>query len=310
MDDIIERDDIELENKQEAIIVYQDDPEQQLAMMEKRAKVAAELTRKQNAVLVAATDPNDWVKFGDQMRLSSVGAEKLARNFGIKLSNWNRDREEFRDKHGPGYTYIYTCDAELAGRKLHAQGICSTRDKFLCKAQGKWKPLEEISQHNIMQAAYHRCQGNAIKALLGIRSLHYDSWKELFEASGTKAEANKEAEFKSAKRPAGKPAKSSGSNKATVELGTKLMRLAKEGKTVEVADDGTKAVVTLEAGSDKERAQFGLKSLTSFINDEGSFVEGRNSLSDLSDKQAFYANKELDKLMKGDVDGEPEFQFT
>lgn len=285
-------------DKQEAIVVYDDDPEQHLALMKKRAKVAGQLAEQQDAVLVATTDPTDWVKFGDQMRLSSVGAEKVARNFGIKLSNWSVQKEDFSDKHGPGYIYTYSCDAELAGRKVHAQGICSTRDKFLCKANKQWRPIEDINTANIMQAAYHRCQGNAIKAILGIRSMHIDRWKRLFANADINAKVSSEAKFNSGNAPS-KKSKKEPAEKIIKDIGEMLMGLAREQKAVRFIDDNVFEIIDT-VGEEKKLASESLKALTTFVNDKGEVVEGKAaSLRDLSAGQAYYVKKNLTKLMEG-----------
>lgn len=288
---------LEPQEKSEAIVVFEDDPEQHLAVMKKRAMVASQLAEEQDAILVATTSPSDWVKFGDQMRLSSVGAEKVARNFGIKLTNWNKEKEEFRDAAGPGYVFTYSCDAELGGRKLHAQGICSTRDKFLCKKGDEWRPLEDININNIMQAAYHRCQGNAIKAVLGIRSVHIDRWKQLFQKSDIDAEVTKEAQFKSGGSGGTKPKKKPDAN-ILKELTASLMELAGQQKQVDFMDNDEYRIID-SLGEPVEIASQSLKALTTFVNDKGEVIEGKTKTKDLSGGQAYYAKKKLDKLTKG-----------
>ena len=72
-----------------------------------------------------------------------------------------------------------------------AHGTYSTRDKFLGKASGNWRPIEDINENDIRSAARHICIGNGIKTLLGLRGIPSESLREIFESQGTKADAVK-----------------------------------------------------------------------------------------------------------------------
>ena len=119
------------------------------------------------------------------MALNAAGAERVARFFPIKISDFVCEgRTDFEDEHGKGYRYVYSCRAQLKGRTIYSTGTYSTRDPFLGKRDGKWRPIEDINENDIRMAAYRRCQGNAIRALLGIRNIPVDEWERIMKQTG------------------------------------------------------------------------------------------------------------------------------
>ena len=160
-------------------------PAEQAKYLAEVAKYAPAMKKAQETMLVTQTYPPDWQRFGDKMALNSAGAERIARLFPIKLSDFKcLGRDDFTDEHGKGYRYVYECRAQLKGRVLYSTGTYSTRDVFLGKRDGEWRPLEDINENDIRMAAYRRCQGNAIRALLGIRNIPVAEWERIMKQTG------------------------------------------------------------------------------------------------------------------------------
>jgi hypothetical protein len=107
------------------------------------------------------------------------------------FSDWSYKKETFKDASGEGYRYCYSCNAHLNGRTIRAEGRYGTRDKFLGYANGNWRPVEDINENYIQNAAYHICMAAAIKAFLGVRGLSAARLKEIMGTVGKKAEATK-----------------------------------------------------------------------------------------------------------------------
>lgn len=160
-------------------------PAEQAKYLTEVAKYGPVMKKAQETILAQNTYPSDWQLFGKKMALSSAGAERVARMFPIKISDFVCEgRTDFEDEHGKGYRYVYSCRAQLKGRVLYSTGTYSTRDSFLGKADGAWRPLEDINENDIRMAAYRRCQGNAIRALLGIRNIPLDEWERIMKTTG------------------------------------------------------------------------------------------------------------------------------
>ena len=167
----IERVPVESVDTELANITSEGDPDVMLAIMEKKAELAPRLKKARDTILASQTYPSDWVVMGDTACLSSAGAERVATLFDIKFFECSSKKEKFTDSLGEGYRYVYQGKAAMGNRVSFAQGIYSTRDKFLGYANKEYKSLEEINERDIMQAAYHIFKGNAVKELLGLRGM-------------------------------------------------------------------------------------------------------------------------------------------
>lgn len=148
------------------------------------AKHAPAIKQATETILVTQTYPDDWKRFGNKMALGSAGAERVAHLFPINLSEFKcLGKFEFEDKYGKGYRYVYECRGELHHRQLYSTGTYSTRDKFLGFANDEYRDMADINENDIRMAAYRRCQGNAIKALLGIRNIPVADWERIMKTT-------------------------------------------------------------------------------------------------------------------------------
>lgn len=161
------------------------DPDEYTRFLQAVAKNALAQREAIETILVTQSYTKDWKKFGDKMALGSAGAERIARLFPIQLTDFKcLGKIDFEDEHGKGYRYVYECRGQLNNRVLYSTGTYSTRDKFLGYANDSWRDLADINENDIRMAAYRRCQGNAIKALLGIRNIPVDEWTRIMKMAG------------------------------------------------------------------------------------------------------------------------------
>jgi len=119
------------------------------------------------------------------MCLGSAGAERVGRLFGYRILDVTDKKEDFTDSIGKGYRYIYSGKIAMDNRVVFAIGQFSTRDKFLGFKDNEWRPVEEINENNIRQAAYHIFIGNSIKALLGLRGIPDREWRQIMNKIGS-----------------------------------------------------------------------------------------------------------------------------
>jgi hypothetical protein len=174
-------------------ILEDESPEIALARLEKAAELAPRWRDAMRTILMSLTYPGDWEIFGEgdkaKVCLGSAGAERVATQFSIRFFEVAYKKLELTDSIGPMYRYIYEGKATLGNRVVFAQGIYSTRDKFLGFAQGEYKTLEQINENDVQTAAYHRFMGNAIKALLGLRAMPLAQYQELMQRTGQDGKA-------------------------------------------------------------------------------------------------------------------------
>lgn len=160
------------------------DPEAFVLILERKAALAVRVREAKEQLLIASTYVGDWTIQDEKACLGSAGAERVGSNFAIQEHEVTNTREDFADGLGKGYRYICRGLASLNGRVVAIEGIYSTRDEFLGKKSGQWRPLEEINESDIQAAARHVFTGNAVKALLGLRNLPSVEYERIMRAGG------------------------------------------------------------------------------------------------------------------------------
>ncbi len=273
MSEIIDAEPIENASTELAKVMNEGDPETMLAILEKKAELAPRYNRAINTILVTQTYPEDWTQQGDKMCLSSAGAERVARLFSIRFHDHKCSKQEISDSNGRGYRYIYECNATLGDREVFAQGAYSTRDKFLGSIGGEWRPTEDINENNIRNAAYHICIGNAIKALLGLRGIPAERFREIMGGAGE--DAGKAA---AVKRGSGTQGGTTSDDSAhQKELAEICIYIANGGMTVTKNDKGYWQHTPISDGDERpelERAKEICELISSFTGKDGSTVKG------------------------------------
>ncbi|MFA4972149.1 MAG: hypothetical protein WC683_06020 [bacterium] len=163
------------------------DPDLMLQVLEKKAANAMRMRQWVETLMVGQTYPGDWTIQGDKACLSSAGAERIGRHFPIRYHDVQQTREDFTDTEGKGYRYVFRGYATFNDRTVYAEGNYSTRDEFLGKKSGAWRPLEDINEGDIRSAAMHIFQGNAIKQLLGLRGIPASEYQRIMQGTGQQA---------------------------------------------------------------------------------------------------------------------------
>lgn len=125
-----------------------------------------------NKIMSAAlkiTSEHDWTLIGGKPYLQESGATKVARLFGISWQIGNPKIECDPD----GYkTFTYKGRFEMRGQFIECEGSRSMKDDFFGGKPDKRKPIDEISERNVRQAAYTNCINNGIKRIIpGLRGI-------------------------------------------------------------------------------------------------------------------------------------------
>lgn len=283
-----------------ATILNEGDPDTQLAILEKKAAVAVRFAKAINTILVTQTYPEDWNEFGAGDKaivcLSSAGAERVARHFGIKIFEVTNRKEEFTDSIGKGYRYVFEGKASMGDRLIYAQGTYSTRDKFLGFKNEEYRPIEDINENDIRDAAYHIFIGNAIKALLGLRGIPAARFKEIMQGAGE--DANKSGKVTHASGSQG--GSSADDTKNQQELSKILMDMANALKMIEVDDKGNYSIMeTTDISDTLEVAKASCKALTSFYSKKDKkLVAGIESIKALKGQRLSIALQNVKKLQQ------------
>ena len=147
--------------------------------LEKTAANAPRVITAMQKILVAVAHDGDWVVQDGKAGLCSAGAERYLKFFPMRFVNWSSEKQEWTDKEGPAYRWVYRCTAEFNGSCTQVEGRFSTRDKFLGFRNQQWRPLEEIDESDIRAAAMHVCRGEGIKVMLGLRAIPEGALRKL-----------------------------------------------------------------------------------------------------------------------------------
>lgn len=132
------------------------------------------------SVALKITTHLDWINQDGSPYLMHSGAEKVARLFGVKISNVETKKTITEDSKGKFYLYATTGMVSLPGNfdAIEALGTCSQHDRFFGKAHGEWLDSSKIDETNIMKKSYTNFVVNGITHLLGLRNITWDMLKE------------------------------------------------------------------------------------------------------------------------------------
>ena len=158
-------------------IITIDSAEDLISIAQRRVEIVGKMM---NTALKITTH-RDWVNQNGNPYLVHSGAEKVARLFGISLSNIKTEKMWAEDTKGRYYIYKTTGTSSLPGKfdSIEALGTCSQRDAFFGRVSGALRDNSEIDETNIMKASYSNFVVNAITHLLGLRNI---TWEQLKEA--------------------------------------------------------------------------------------------------------------------------------
>jgi len=204
-----------------------------------------------------ATTALDWIDQEGTPFLQGSGAEKIARRFGLKITNVRREKFSERDEQGEYYYFRYTSTVGWGAESVDAVGTCSSRDQFFGKRNGQWLPLAEVDITNIEKSAYTNCTSNGVQRFLGIRNV---TWDEVERLTGVKRDQVQKVEY----------AKGQKSSQWTPEQRDMAKRIGN--------------YLLAEADGKKEMAADVLEKATAFKGKDGD-VPGKRKLENLSGKQ-------------------------
>ena len=229
---------VETPNKEIMQVVHEGDPETQLAILTKKAELAPRMREMINTILVTQTFSTDWTKFGDgdkaRMCLSSAGAERIATLFDISYNSVKHYKEEYDDKHGKAFRYVFEGNATMGKREVFVQGNFSSRERLLGMKGGEYRPIEDIIDSHIRNAAYHIFLGNGVKALLGLRAMPVSEWNKIMQGAGADTAAATTVTHGSGTQGG----TNSGDTPKQQELARICIDIANNGNFVSKSDDG------------------------------------------------------------------------
>lgn len=261
-----------------------------IAALREKAELALEEKQLRNQILVAFTGEKDWAIIGKNACLSSAGAERISAHFPISITDVKREKVDFEDDKGKGYRYIYSGKASLGDREVFIQGAYSTREAFFGVEAGELKLVEDISETNVMTAAYHRMRGEAIKTLLGLRNIPVEEFEKIGIGKSTSNMGGHTFETKEKKEPLPSPDRG-----VQRELFNLLVAMHGEGF---VFDYGEKGPEITECGDVEAQVAIALsvESLSTFVGKDGRKIMGKSSVIELSDKQLNYILPKAKKM--------------
>jgi hypothetical protein len=272
------------------------DPEMMLDIIERKAKLAKRFADAIMSILVTQTLPTDWTEFDKgRMGLSSAGAERVGRNFPIKVYNVTNRREDGVDTLGKYYRYIFEGYAIMGDREIFVTGAFSTREDLLGKKDQKWRPLEEINENDIRTAAYHIFMGNAIKSMLGLRDMTKEQIDKIYAANGIDSSGTHKVTHGSGTQGG----TSEDDTKNQQELGKILVDMANGLKMIVVNGAGAYSIEeTSEVSDAMEVAKASCKALTSFYSKKDKkMIEGIESIKALKGQRLSIALANAKKML-------------
>jgi len=140
------------------------------------------------AMSIGKTNKRDWVNMGGKPYLQIGGSVKVARLWGIGISNVKGVKVAEKDEKGDYYRYKFSADFQIPGElPQEGHGACTSRDKFFGQLSEKkdkqtgeilqaarFKESWEIDENNIEKKAYTNCLNNGIKQVTGLRDATWD----------------------------------------------------------------------------------------------------------------------------------------
>ena len=167
---------IEAENEETGLVkTTKESIDSMLALAENIDRLI-DAQNKIRAAIMKLAQPGDWVMFGKKgdggkAEIGFAGCMRIASTLGVNLTNWTHSKELNRDEIGEYYRHEYECDVSYRGRLVRVFGRASSRDKFLGKVKGEYRPLSEIDEGNIKMIARRSAMKEGTKILFGLHHM-------------------------------------------------------------------------------------------------------------------------------------------
>jgi hypothetical protein len=207
---------------------------------------------------IRLTNPKDWTNLGGKPYCCEAGCTHAASHLPVK--SWfvsAPSKRTLDDDQGP--YYIYQCEVAAAWKtglgEVTAIGTCSSRDKFFASVGGERKAMSDVDEPNVMKKCATNGLGNAYRRLFGFNNL---TWERL-ESLGIK-----KADVVGVSYDGKKADDSPETEKSKDEIRNKILELCN--------------------GDTKEAASY-LEKLTTWTNDKGELVKGKQNVKYLTEKQ-------------------------
>ncbi len=238
-----------------------------LAVLRRLAETADERVRAMSQIIrasVTACGSRDWVDLGGHPYPMEVGAERMARLWGVHVQIQEGPTREDRD----GY-YLYRCKvrvwSDLLGRSTEVVGMRTSRDPFFCvryerrpdgESQRVMLRMEEVNERDVAMAAQTNAKVRGITEVLGLRGL---TWDDLAAYGMTPQSA---------------------AGRVTYGKDDAVAGLTEEQMRTQIRD-----WLLAMSGGDMDAARAKLIEITSFTTKDGKKIPGVNSTTDLSGKR-------------------------
>ena len=155
-----------------------------IALLDARERVAKKLRQ----VAIARTQASDYVDQDGKPHMQAFGVERIRSLFGVSVLRSSADEKSWETAEDSTRFFTWTASVKatmrdpLTGADMaqEATGACSSRDKFLGKSNGEYKPWDQVDDYSVHSKAVTRGERNAVLRLLGLRGL---TWADL-EAAG------------------------------------------------------------------------------------------------------------------------------
>ncbi len=149
-----------------------------IALLDARERVA----RKLREVAIRRTQASDWVDQDGKPHLQAVGVERQRSLFGVSVMRTAADDKTWDTAEDGTRFYTWTANVKATMRDpltgvdmtQEAVGSCTSRDKFLGKKGGEYKPWDEVDDYSVHSKAVTRGERNAVLRLLGLRGITWD----------------------------------------------------------------------------------------------------------------------------------------
>jgi len=151
----------------------------------------AALVERQKQILQATlevTHWSDWTAWpiknqehetiGHRWEIGRKGAMKIARLFGLSITDWKDVREDEGNGH---FTFRYRATFTMGLRSSQSEGAYSSYDKFLGSPNAA-----EVNPANIRKAAISNCIKHGIADILGLGNFDDETITAFFEKKGWK----------------------------------------------------------------------------------------------------------------------------
>lgn len=241
------------------------------ATADERVKAMAQIIR----ASVTACGRKDWVDLGGKPYPMEVGAERMARLWGVHVQILEGPDREDREDH-----YLYRCKvrvwSDLLGRSTEVVGMRSSKDPFFTARYERLPDgatqritlrMEEVNERDVAMSSQTNAKVKGITEVLGLRGL---TWEDLADYGIT---------------PEGAAGR--------VSYGAQETGLTDDQMRTQIRD----WLLALHKG-DMDGARAMLIETTGFRGKDGKDVPGVNSTSDLKGRRLSVTYGKVQKLAK------------